>query len=110
MFFHQRGEMFIYRQGCEQMKPVPPLWPGSRARSPQLGLSKEASHEPVSSQPVSSEAGLGVLDACGTESAEIDDLDERHLARHPHRSYQAQLPPPYMGSVIRLPAPMRIRR
>jgi len=105
MFFHQCGEMFIYRQGCEEMKPVPALRPGNRARSRKLGLSRQASLEPVPSA-----AARGVLSACGTEPAEIDDLDERHLARRPHHSCQAQLPQPHMGSVIRLPSPVRIRR
>jgi hypothetical protein len=105
MCFHQCGEVFIYRQRCEEVKPEPPPRPCGRARFWKLGLSKAASLEPVSS-----EAARDVVNACGTESAQIDDPDERHLARHPHHSYQAQLPQPHTGHVIRLPSPVRIRR
>jgi len=41
-FFIKGSEVFIYRQHCEEVKPVPPLQPGSRARSTKLGLPKEA--------------------------------------------------------------------
>ena len=84
---------------------MPPLQPCSRARFRKLGLSNEASLEPVPS-----EAAQDVVNACGTESAQIDDLDGCHLARHPHHSYQAQLPQPHTGRLIRLPSPARIGR
>ncbi len=84
---------------------MPPLQPCSRARFRKLGLSKEASLEPVPSG-----AAQDVVSACGTESAQIDDLVERHLARHPHHSYQAQLLQPHTGCLIRLPSPAGMGR